>query len=71
MASQIQSMKNTSSSRMTSSSTTCQNLRQILFSGNSQIIGIGAREDMGFLKTVESTDIETNARELESFSMPK
>ena len=66
MASQIQSMENTSSSGMTSSSTTCQSMRQIFFSGNLQIIGIGTREDMGFLKTVESTDIETNSCELEA-----
>ena len=65
MASQIQSMENTSSSGMTSSSTTCQNMRQVFFSGSLQIIGIGTREDMGFLKPVESTDIETNSCKLE------
>ena len=65
MASQIQSMENTSSSGMTSSSTTCQNMRQVFFWGSLQIIGIGTREDMGFIKTVESTDIKANSCELE------
>jgi hypothetical protein len=65
MASQIQSMENTSSSCMTSSRTTCQNVRHIFYQGNLQIIGIGTREDMGFLKTIESTDIETNSCKLE------